>query len=304
MLLFIVNHIAGNGKGLKKWHALECELKKAHIHYDALLCTTAAETKRQLRQYIEKQPIQIVGVIGGDGTVHTVLQVIANTTIDLAIFPTGSGNDIARMFHLTTNPKKFVQQLQKRTVQVVDLLEVNRHYGLTVSGLGLDATIGHLVNEAPYKKWLNRMKLNSISYLIGVLHAVVISSPFRARITMNHHTTTYDQTWLVACGNTKFYGGGLMICPTADPTDGQLNTTIFHTLPKIQAFTSIFPKLLQQKALQQKGVSYDQSMNLHISTDPVMPVMVDGEIVTKTPVQIHIHSRALRLRLTTEKADE
>ena len=298
-LLFIINHRAGNGKGLEKWREIEHELLAMNVPYEALLCTSAEETKRQLTRKIKEAPIQTVGVIGGDGTVHSVLQVIANTTIGLAVFPTGSGNDIANMFRLTTKPKSFVQQLLKRTVQVVDLLEVNGHFGLTVSGVGLDATIGQLVNEAPYKKWLNRMKLNSLSYIIGVLHAVVISKPFQAKITLNGETTTYENTWLIACGNTQFYGGGLMICPTADPTDGRFNTTIFHTLPKLLAFTKIFPALLRQKIIHESGVTYEEGSSVYIETNPPMPAMIDGEIVTETPIHIQLHARALRLYMTT-----
>lgn len=301
-MLFIINHLAGNGKGLAKWREIERELQKVEMQYEALLCTTAAETTRQLQQYIDNRPLQTVAVIGGDGTVNTVLQVIANTTIDLAIFPTGSGNDLAKMFQLTTKAKQFVQQLQKRSVQVVDLLEANGHYGLTVSGIGIDAKIGQLVNDAPYKKWLNRMQLNTLSYIIGALHAVLSFKPFQATVTMNNKTRTYEKTWLIAYGNTKFYGGGLMICPAADPTDGQFNTTIFHSLPKRRAFTSIFPKLLREKAIQQEGVTYDTGNSLQIQTAKPMPVIIDGEIVTNTPVQIHLHKRSLRLRLTTAKS--
>lgn len=299
-MLFMINHQAGSGKGLNKWKAIEGELQAANLQYEAILCTSAEEMKRQLRKKLQETPIQTVGVIGGDGTVHSVLEILAHTTIGLAIFPSGSGNDIANMFRLTSSPKRFVQQLQSKVIQQVDLLTLNGHYGLTVSGVGLDATIGQLVNEAPYKKWLNRLKLNSLSYLIGVLHAAFISKPFQSQLTQENQTITYENTWLIACGNTKFYGGGLMICPTADPRDGRFNLTIFHTLSKFQAFTKIFPALLRRQPIQLEGVTYGEGTSLHITTDIPRPAIIDGEVVTTTPIHILVHPYALRLHLTTD----
>ena len=37
---------------------------------------------------------------------------------------------------------------------------------------------------------------------------------------------------LVAVGNTTSYGGGMLICPDADPTDGLLDVTIVHPVSR------------------------------------------------------------------------
>ena len=53
---------------------------------------------------IAAQSIKAFVVIGGDGTVSSILQHLAETKIPLAVLPAGSGNDVARNFGLVVEP--------------------------------------------------------------------------------------------------------------------------------------------------------------------------------------------------------
>ena len=48
---------------------------------------------------------------------------------------------------------------------------------------------------------------------------------------------------LAAFGNTRSYGGGMLICPNADRTDGQLDITMVHSASRtklIRLFPTVF----------------------------------------------------------------
>ena len=298
MFLFIVNRAAGSGKGLVYWRKIQRELDLKGISYEAILSDADISTRQFIAKNRSSQAIHAVGVIGGDGTVHSVLQEIAGTKIPLAIFPAGSGNDTARTFQLTDNPVQFANQVSRAETEQVDLIEVNKQVGITVAGMGIDTVIGEKVNRASYKPFFNKIGIGSLAYIIGALQAAFAFQPFKTTLKINGQTKTFEKTWLLASGNTASYGGGLAICPNADPTDGSMNITIFHSLPRVKAFLRIFPALLTGKTINKSGVSYLQGTDLKIITDRPTSAILDGELIATTPLHIKIHPKALSLVLT------
>ena len=64
--------------------------------------------------------------------------------------------------------------------------------------------------------------------------------PFR--LSFDGEELVTDLT-LAAFGNTKSYGGGMLICPNADPTDGQLDATMVASASRtrlIRLFPTVF----------------------------------------------------------------
>ena len=66
--------------------------------------------------------------------------------------------------------------------------------------------------------------------------------PFRLTFDGGEEIVT-DLT-LAAFGNTRSYGGGMLICPDADPSDGLLDVTMVHVGIADQA-DSLVPHRLQ-----------------------------------------------------------
>ncbi len=298
MLLVVINLGAGNGKGLTYWKKIEKRLNERKITYKTFIGTSEKETREFLQNSISTQSIHAIAVIGGDGTISSVLQDIAETNIPLAIFPAGSGNDTARMFQLTNDPDIFVDKICVGEILHIDLLQVNQRFGITVAGIGIDTVISETVNNASYKTFFNKIKLGSLAYIFGVFQVAFTYQALKMTITIHQQTKTIDQTWLLAAGNTKSYGGGLKICPSANPIDGQLSITIFHSLPRFKALLQIFPALLTGKKVQKFGVSYLQGTEIWIKTDEPVSAILDGEVVAKTPLHIKVRPKALPLLVT------
>lgn len=299
MFVFIINQTAGNGKGLDYWQAFQAQLQKRGIPYEKFISTSEDNTRKFIAEKIERQQsIQAVCVIGGDGTISSVLQELAGTQIPLAIFPTGSGNDTARMFQLTNDSALFIDKIDTSEIVEVDLLQVNERIGVTIAGVGIDTAIGEHVNHSFYKSIFNKLKIGSFSYILSAIRVALSFLPFQSTITINGHARTLNNTWLIACGNTTSYGGGLIVCPTANPTDGQLAITIFHSLPRLKAIWRIFPTLLRGKPIEKPGITYTTGTNVMITTDRPISAILDGEVITKTPLHIQVQPKALHLLVT------
>ena len=299
MYVFIVNTAAGNGKALSAWLKIETILTKKDIQYTMINSHSKEATRTFISELYHAQKIKAIGIIGGDGTTSSVIQELANTSTPIAIFPAGSGNDTARMFGLTDNPVKFIEKMVGGRTTTIDLLKLNDRYGITVAGVGIDSAIGNRVNQAFYKPLLNKLGLGSLAYLIATAISAMTFQSFDGKITVDGETYELNNAWLIACGNTSSYGGGLTICPQAHTSDGLLNITMFHDLSRFKAILRIFPTLLRGKSIFKPGITYKEGKSITIETNRAIPAIVDGEIITAKPLHITVHRNALQLILTT-----
>lgn len=300
MFVFIVNPTSGNGKSLSMWLRIEKKLQEQKITYKVLISISEVATGKFFRTLQQSSHIKAVAIIGGDGTMSSIIQVLANTRIPIAVFPAGSGNDAARMFRLTNDPEQFLLGMLNNRMTSIDLLEINGRFGMTVAGTGIDSMIGNRVNHSFYKPILSKLGVGSLAYIIAAALSAISFKSFNGSITIDGDKQKLNNAWLIACGNTTSYGGGLTICPQALPTDGILNITMFHELKRVKAISRIFPTLLRGKPIFKKGITYKEGKEIIIETDRPIPAIVDGEITTTTtPLHITVHKKALQLLLTT-----
>ena len=297
MYLFIVNSESGNKSALASWHEIKKRLIKQQIQYNFIISGSQHETQKVISE--KKDTLKAVGIIGGDGTINSVIQELAETNIPIAIFPTGSGNDTARMFHLTDNPKVFVQKIVEGETISIDLIKINGKYGITVAGTGLDAAIGNRVNQSFYKPLFNRLGIGSFSYILATIHTLLTFKPFSGKLTIDGQVVQLTNAWLIACGNTSSYGGGLKICPQAQPADGVLNITHLHEAKRLHVLFRLFPLLLRGRPVTKEGVFYNVGKEILIETDRPILATMDGEITMSTPLRLSISEKSLRILLTT-----
>lgn len=297
MYLFIINPISGNGKALPLWHDIEKKIQ-SKINYKAILSKSEKESRNFIVQQRKINDIKVIVIIGGDGTVNSVIQEIAGAHLPLAIFPTGSGNDTSRMFRLTGNPDHFVKKLIENRTTTLDLLKVNDRYGISIVGVGIDATIGERVNQASYKPFLNKLKLGSFIYTIAAVLVLFKYKTFASKIIIDNEEFSLRNTWLTAIGNTTSYGGGLVVCPAASPTDGILNITMLNNVGRLTVLLRAFPALLKGRIIHGKGVTYKTGKEITIQTSRPINVVIDGEVILTTPLHIRVKKSALTLVLT------
>ncbi|WP_318614431.1 diacylglycerol kinase family lipid kinase [Sporosarcina sp. YIM B06819] len=298
MYVFIVNPDAGKGQAAGLWRETEKILQQQTIDYRVLMSSSETATQSFIAEQQQLYTLKAIAVIGGDGTTSSVIQSIAKTTTALAILPAGSGNDTARMFTLTTQPARFIEQLVAHQTTAIDLLTINGRYGITVAGIGLDATIGQRVNQSWYKPVLNKLGIGSFAYTIAAVIGLLTFQAFTSDVTIDGHTFPMKTTWLIACGNTSSYGGGLVVCPQASPVDDLLNLTLLHDVGRMKILFQFFPALLRGQPILRKGVTYIEGKEVVITSDRPVAAIVDGEIVTSTPLHVAIHEQALTLVLT------
>ena len=159
--------------------------------------------------------------------------------------------------------------------------------------------IGYHANHSFYKLILNKFGFGSFAYTIAAILTLLTFKPFKETVTIDERIYEFNKAWLTAIGNTSSYGGGLTVCPEALPTDGILNITLLHSVGRMTVLLQLFPALLRGLPIAHKGVSYITGKQVIIQTNRPIPVVVDGEIMKTTPIEIEIYKKALKIILTT-----
>ncbi len=98
----LINPNAGWGRGQKVGEAVVGGLRAAGVRMRAFVSPEEGQGATFAADAVA-QGCHALVVCGGDGLVHTALQVVAQTSVPLAVVPAGAGNDFARALGLPLN---------------------------------------------------------------------------------------------------------------------------------------------------------------------------------------------------------
>ena len=269
--------------------------------------STPAEAEAACHAEVAGGAAAIVAV-GGDGTLHRALQAVAGTPVPLGIVPAGTGNDFAYEVGVPADPlaaaDRLAAALSEGRHRALDLARITtvdgevRWYGAVLAA-GFDAVVNELANRMRWPRGPRRYDL-----------AIMLEL---ARLRARRYTLRLDgerhefEGVLVAVGNTASYGGGLRICPHADPTDGLLDVVVGGRLGRA-VVVRLKPKLYRGTHLAHPLVSSYRAREVVIETESAgrgrfrhassaegIVGYADGERSTPLPVTVTCVPGALRL---------
>jgi YegS/Rv2252/BmrU family lipid kinase len=298
VILFVVNENSGNGRGRSTWFKVESALLARGTAYVKVVERTQPEAIDQVRQLLAQGNLKAVTVVGGDGSLHGILPLLAGTGIPYGLIPSGSGNDTSRTLGIPSDPIKALDLILGGHTRTIDLLETltdngERQYTITAVAIGLDGTVADDVNRSTYKKWCNRLGVGSLAYVIGLFRALAKFKPREITVTMDGKTQVFQRAWMSAVANVASYGGGLQICPDARADDGKLHVCIVHNCG-ILRILQVFPSLLNGTHVNKKRyITILKGDIVRIESSGAMLAFGDGEPSGVSPLTATIRSRQL-----------
>lgn len=295
MYLFIINKNSGNGGGEKVWNKIRKKLIKKGISFEHAYTHSAEQAHTLLTQRLsESATWQAVGVVGGDGTIHSLLPALRNSGVPLAVFPAGSGNDTARGFRIPRKVGAALDIMLKGLPQVADLISISDRSTLTALAVGFDAEVAHNVNNSRYKKICNAVGLGRLAYIIGVFHTLLTFRPGPLEVECDGITHHFSSAWLTAVNNSVSYGGGLAICPEAKPDDGLLDICIVHDCSKLKLLL-LFPTILYGGHTRLSFVTMLRGQNISVHSNLSRLALGDGEYIASTPLKASVDPGVLKV---------
>ncbi|PID15645.1 hypothetical protein CSV63_07670 [Sporosarcina sp. P34] len=285
---FIINEQAGDGKGAKLWANL-----RKNSSYPFHLTERRNHAKELSQQLAEQTDVSLLlVVIGGDGTIHEVLNGVAGYPhVTVGIMKAGSGNDFARTFPAFNSLQEVESYSVREPVKrrIVDfgsvrLSNTDQRCFASNCGFGLDADISLAVSQSTIKKTLNKWKLGSIVYALTVARSLLAFKPFNATVQIDSDTRIFENVWMITVSNQKYYGGGMKISPHSIYDDGEFELTVIHSISVLK-FLAVFLTVFNGSHTKLKGVSTYKNDKFIMETDRVVGCHTDGEFIGTTTDQ-------------------
>ncbi|WP_177170043.1 diacylglycerol/lipid kinase family protein [Propionibacterium cyclohexanicum] len=209
---------------------------------DARALAQEAVEKGEYPREAGRRP-DVLCVVGGDGTASVGFNACAGSSTQLAVIPVGTGNDFVRGVGAPRRPDHAVAALIAGHTRRIDLLVArgalagDRHekrVGSVVS-TGYDAEVNLRVNDSAFD-------LGKLSYAWAVFSQARRFHPRHYAIRLDSGPVREVEAMIVAVGNAGYIGGGIRICPQADPTDGLLDVTLVRPVG-LRTLVRLFPQL-------------------------------------------------------------
>ncbi len=308
MYHFIINPKSSSGKGIRYWWTVKSELDSRQIPYTANFTKQEGHASSLAEQICSKYSgIKNIVVLGGDGTLNEVINGITDyDQILLGYIPSGSSNDLARSLRIPKDPLKALENVLKPTrfkyldygiISFPEAKDKPRKFCCS-SGIGYDAEVCVEVQASPLKKRLNRFGAGKLIYLaIAIKQLMTLKA---IDVTLHADGTkkgTYQNVFLMSAMIHKYEGGGLMIAPAADPTDGKLSVCLAHGLGRMKALL-LLPTLVFGKHVKFKGIETFHCHNLEIIANREAAVHTDGEVpAISSHIKINCEQGRIRMIL-------
>lgn len=167
-----------------------------------------------------------------------------------------------------------------------DIGELNGAVYVNVAGCGIDADVVALA--ASRLRFLG----GRLSYLAATIAQVATYRPRRFDITIDGEKISRS-AYLIAAANGRFYGGGMMIAPGADPADGLFDICIIRSMPRPRLIANL-SKVYSGGHVDDPFVEMRRGRQITVETDRPVQCQADGEIVAASPIQFRVSAHKIR----------
>ncbi|HXA09312.1 MAG TPA: diacylglycerol kinase family protein [Chthoniobacterales bacterium] len=254
---------------------------------DALLCATAraGEAEQLARNAVAEGFEQIVAA-GGDGTIHEVVNGMADSDAALGLMPMGTMNVFANELGLPANDLgRCWEIIRAEQTRLIDLPTANGKHFVQLAGVGLDAQVVKETSLA-FKR-----NFGPLSYLIS---AAQIAGRRPPRLLIESENALSEEGSFVLVGNGRLYGGPFPFFKHAVIDDGLFDVLVFKQLGYIELIKYL-QNVIFTSDITTREVEYFQTRRLRVSSVEDVPVELDGELVGGCPVEFQMKPRRLKV---------
>ncbi len=308
----IVNPRSGGGRTGRAWRlihaALERELGPVRPHFtqggsSPRFLPAAGLTRKALGE-----GAQLVIAVGGDGTINEVVNGFfeegraINPDAHLAFLNTGTGGDFRKTFDFPETLEACAARIGAGTTRAIDLGrlafvsdeggEATRYFD-NIASFGISGEVVRAVNRARIPKLFG----GSFAFLWATLATAIRYKPMPVRLTADTGFDGIVNIGTCAVANGKFFGGGMMVAPEAEPDDGLFDVIVMRDT----SFGDLFAgagALRDGTHLQNPKVEHFRARTLMATPAGGGPALldVDGEAPGRLPARFDILPGAITLR--------
>jgi diacylglycerol kinase (ATP) len=290
----LTNPASGHGAAIRAAQRAIARLHRRGVEVVEIIGDDAQDARHLVGAELERGTDAVM-VTGGDGVVSNALQVLAGMDVPLGIIPAGTGNDHAREFGIPTkDPEAAADIVVDGWTETIDLGKIQwgdgrkkceKWFG-TVAATGFDSLVTDRANRMTWPH-------GRLRYYIAMLAELSQLRMLPFRMVLDGTREIDADITLAAFGNGRSYGGGLLICPNADPTDGLLDITMAHSASRTK-LVRLFPTVMKGTHVDLDEVTTARAKSVHVEC-PGINVYADGDFACALPAEISAVPAALQI---------
>ena len=296
--VFLVNPASENGATGRRWPEI------AHVAAERGLTgdTLFSERPRHLTELARDAVAggaRLLVVVGGDGTVHEVANGVSGSGgIELAVIPRGTGWDFVRTFGIPRKLEGAIDVARSGRARTIDLgLATYRSWAggeetsqfANIASAGMSGAVAKRANET------TKALGGKISYAWATLAVFARWRPDEMQVAVDGAERT-GRMQDVVVANGRFFGGGMQICPAAEPDDGVFDVLLIGDVTKRDLVVTL-PKIYRGTHLPHPKAELLRGRTVTIDAERPVPVELDGEQPGTTPARFEVVPEALRVRV-------
>ncbi len=265
-----------------------------------------------------------VAVLGGDGYIARIATQVGARGGVVIPLPGGRGNDLCRCLGIGTDAVAHVRSLPTASqictedagehprIRGVDAMQVRALKGenegqdavgqrpsspakdleenpaqvLGIVSFGLDALANQIANDTSFAS-------GTFAYAWGALRALQQFQPKTMEIEVDG-VRRRIRGWLVSVSNSGWFGGGINIVPSSNPSDGRLELLTVDPVPKHHAIR-VLARVLAMRKVDDPILHVEEVTSVKIWDSAGLVAMGDGDQVGEGPLEISVSPEVFRV---------
>ena len=265
-----------------------------------------------------------VAVLGGDGYIARIATQVGARGGVVIPLPGGRGNDLCRCLGIGTDAVAHVRSLPTASqicaegagehprIRGVDAMQVRALNGenegqdstgqrpaspatgleenpaqvLGIVSFGLDALANQIANDTSFAS-------GTFAYAWGALRALQQFQPKTMEIEVDGERKRI-RGWLVSVSNSGWFGGGINIVPSSNPSDGRLELLTVDPVPKHHAIR-VLARVLAMRKVDDPILHVEEVTSVKIWDSAGLVAMGDGDQVGEGPLEISVSPEVFRV---------
>lgn len=277
----IFNPVAGQGDPEQDLLTIQ-SLLEPEIALDIRLTTPEVDAGQLAREAVERG-VHMIIVSGGDGTISAAAEAVVGTSIPLGVISRGTANAFASALTLPNTIEAACETILQGRPKVVDAALCNGKPMVLLAGIGFEA---EMVEKADRD---TKNRFGMLAYIMAGVKQLREFESFEARIETQEKVITLT-------------AGAVTIANAAPPTsvlaqgpagiicdDGLLDLTVVAPASAAGAIASAYHLLqtaLRGDAAERDDIGYLRARRIKVTTEPPQKVVLDGEIIGMTPIDV------------------
>ena len=290
-VVLIVNPTAGRGKAGRQVPEIRTLLGEAAAGWAWRFTEKSGDATTLARAAVDAGA-RLVVAVGGDGTLHEVMNGVLGSGAAVGLIPYGTGNDFARAIGLHGSLETACRALTQGIVRKVDIGVIEgegtggpRHF-LVLAGTGYDARTAQTVNSGI------RFLTGPPAYVWGAVLTLWRFQPFTLTLALDDAPPRRLRAMFVSFANAETTGGGMKIAPGALVDDGCLDICLVAEVSKPTLLYNL-TQIFSGRHVRCPAVTMLRARRITVNADPPQPLLIDGEVRGTTPATITLLPGAL-----------